>query len=51
MMSLKTVGMLTFEACETCENKISCDNPSLYKESDTDSVGCADYLSTDESEE
>ena len=57
-MGLKTVGTLTWEACTNCQNygvgafgKIKCDNPSLYQEGDSNNVGCADYLSNEESEE
>ena len=54
-MSLKTVGTLTWEACNTCQHghkrNDDCEFPSLYREVDTLNVGCADYLSNDESEE
>jgi hypothetical protein len=53
MMSLKTVGTLTWEACKTCQSQPTCQDPNLYQEGSSDSVSCADYLSisTDESEE
>lgn len=49
-MGLKTVGTLTWEACENCKSKPTCDNPNLYQEGSSDNVGCADYLSIEESE-
>ena len=50
-MSLKTVGTLTWDACHTCQNNATCENPNLYEEDFSNSVGCADYLSIDEMEE
>jgi hypothetical protein len=60
MMSLKTVGILTWEACKTCRHGISgkCGpfiNPEFIPEFHYNTkakiVECADYLSIDESEE
>jgi len=51
MMGLKTVGTLTWDACNNCQNKGACDNPSLYQEGDGYNVGCADFLEQEESEE
>jgi len=55
MMGLKTVGTLTFEACWNCQHGVrrhdDCNSPSLYREHDGLNVGCADYLSIEESEE
>ena len=52
-MGLKTVGTLTWEACETCQRvgfgQGTC--PDLYQEGDSDNVNRADYLSNEESEE
>ena len=50
-MGLKTVGTLTWEACKSCKHEGRKCIPALYKENNSDNVGCADYLSIGESEE
>ena len=46
---LKTIGTLTWEACKNCCRIVDdCEFPSLYREVDTENIGCADYLSTEE---